>query len=47
LRIFDAPRVARDNTDPDLRRGFAIATNAGWIVLSFLFTAGILVLGSG
>lgn len=39
-----APAIARDATDPDLRRTFALGANAGWITLSFLFTAGILVL---
>jgi hypothetical protein len=39
-----APQVARDSTDPDLRRTFALSANAGWIALSFLFTVGILVL---
>jgi hypothetical protein len=40
-----APRIARDDTDPDLRRGFAMGANAGWIVLSFVFVLAMLVVG--
>jgi hypothetical protein len=40
-----APRIARDDTDPDLRRGFAMGANAGWILLSFVFVLAMLVVG--
>jgi hypothetical protein len=40
-----APRIARDDTDPDLRRGFALGANAGWIILTGAFGAAMLLVG--
>jgi hypothetical protein len=40
-----APRITRDDTDPDLRRGFAMGANAGWITLSGAFGAAMLLVG--
>jgi hypothetical protein len=37
--------IARDNTDPDLRRGFALGANAGWITLCGAFGPAMLVVG--
>jgi hypothetical protein len=41
-----APRIARDDTDPDLRRGFALGANAGWITLCGGFGLAMLVVGA-
>jgi hypothetical protein len=40
-----APRIARDDTDPDLRRGYAMGANAGWITLCGICVAAMLVVG--
>jgi hypothetical protein len=40
-----APEIARDDSDPDLRRGFAMGANAGWITLGCICVAAMLVVG--
>jgi hypothetical protein len=40
-----APRVAHDDTDPDLRHGFALGVTAGWIMLTVAFGAAMLLVG--
>lgn len=39
------PRIARDDTDPDLRREFALSANAGWFTLGFVCICAMLVIG--
>jgi hypothetical protein len=40
-----APLIARDDTDPQLRQGFAMGANAGWITLCGLFGVAMLFVG--
>ena len=40
-----APRIAHDDTDPDLRRGFALGAGAGWFTLAGACLLAMLVIG--